>query len=139
MDVLTAAVYDVLTTDAELAALLASYNGLPAVFTVDPAPGDAVLPYIVTAGNVADSGWDTKTGLGRHVFRDVRCYAAADGSAVTVEAIAERVRELFHRQPLVVSGFGVLVAICSGPVASDEGAAYGRIVTCQWKMEQVED
>ena len=139
MDVLTAAVYDVLAGDATLQGLLADYNGVPAVFTTDPAPGDATRPYIVTSGQVSDAAWDTKTGLGRRVMRDIRCYDDADGSVVTIEAIAERVRELFHRQSLVVSGFGVLVAICSGPVEADEPDAYGRRVTCQWTMQQTEE
>ena len=56
---LTEALYDRLTGDATLTALLATYNGDPAVFTTDPAPGDAELPYIVTAGHVSDEPFDT--------------------------------------------------------------------------------
>ena len=126
---LTEAVYDRMASDGTLAALIGTYKGEPAIFTADPAPGNASLPYIVSAGQVADSAFDTKTTQGRQVWRDVRCYTPAGGSPVTVEAIAERVRALFHRYRLVVDGFETWVAEASGPVAADEDDAYGRIVT----------
>ena len=131
---LTPAVYSRLAGDAELAALLATYKGAPAVFTSDPAPEDAALPYIVTAGQVGDTAFDTKTTRGRDVRRDVRCYAAATGSAVTVEAIAERVRVLFHRHKLAVSGMETWIAEASGPIEADGDEAYGRIVTVRLAM-----
>jgi len=129
MNLVTQALYERLAGDATLTALLATYRGEPAIFTTDPAPGDAELPYIVSAGHVAVAPFDTKVDRGRQIWRDVRCYAAADGSAVTVEALAERVWALLHRQPLDVEGFGVFLAQCSGPIAADEPDAYGRIVT----------
>lgn len=139
MSALTAAIAARLEGDPELASLLATYRGGPAVFTIDPAPEDAELPYIVTAGEVTQTPADTKTGRGRQVWRDVRCYAPADGSAVTVEAIAERVWILLHRQSpaLDIEGFRVTVAECSGPVAADELDAYGRIVTVRLIMREV--
>ena len=138
MSALTAAIAARLGGDPELASLLATYRGGPAVFTIDPAPEDAELPYIVTAGEVTQTPADTKTGRGRQVWRDVRCYAPADGSAVTVEAMAERVRTLLHRSSaLDIDGFRVTVAECSGPVAADELDAYGRIVTVRLIMREV--
>lgn len=131
---LTAALYDLLTGDATLVAMLAEYNGSPAVFTTDPAPGDAEKPYIVSAGHVVDLPFDTKTSLGREVQRDVRCYAEADGSAVVVEAIAERVRALLHRQALSVSGFRWILSGVTGPTVADERDVYGRIVTLTCKL-----
>lgn len=126
---LTSALYDVLAGDATLAGLLASYRGSPAVFTTDPPPGDAELPYIVTAGAVAQTPWDTKTSRGRQVVRDVRCYAAADGSAAAVETIAERVRALLHRQAFALSGGTVVVADVAGPVGADERDVYARVLS----------
>ncbi len=134
---LTEAIHDVLADDETLAAMLATYEGDPAVFTTDPAPGDAVLPYIVTAGEVVANPADTKTTLGRELWRDVRCYAEASGSAVTVEAIAERVRALLHRQTLEIDGFVWIWALCTGPIVADEEDAYGRIVTVQMRVEEV--
>ena len=134
---ITQAIYNKLSGDATLVGLLSSYKGEPAIFTTDPAPGDATLPYIVTAGDIAEVPFDTKTTLGRTITRDVRCYAAASGSAVTVEAIAERVRTLLHRQALTITGFVWLLAMCSGPMAADEQDAYGRIVTVTMMVEEV--
>lgn len=134
MNALTAALHARLAGDATLTALLASYQGEPAIFTADPAPGDAVLPYIVSAGQVADAPFDTKNSRGRQLWRDVRCYAAADGDSSTVESIAERVRALLHREPLDVEGFGVFLAECSGPIVANESDAYGRVVTVRMIM-----
>jgi len=56
---------------------------------------------------------------------------------VTVEAIAERVRALLHRQPLTIPGFAGLMAECSGPIGADEPDAYGRIVTVRMTVEEL--
>ena len=137
MGAVTEAIYDVLAGDATLVALLSTYGGEPAIFTTDPAPGDAELPYIVSAGEVAQTPWDTKTTRGRVAVRDVRCYTEASGSAVVVEAIAERARVLLHRQTLAISDFVCVVADCSGPVAADGQDAYGRIVSVRLTIEEV--
>lgn len=136
MGVFSQAIYNVLSGDATLAGLLSTYGGNPAVFTTDPAPGDATLPYVVTAGEVSDVAFDTKLTRGRTIMRDVRCYDAAGGSAVAVEEIAERVRALLHRQPVAVAGFNWILAECSGPIAADERDAYGRIVTVRMTVEE---
>lgn len=129
MSILTAAIYDKLAGDTTLVDLLSTYKGSPAIFTTDPAPGDAELPYIVTAGEVSQAPFDTKTTRGRDLIRDVRCYAAADGSAVVIEAIAERVRALLHRQPLNINGFKWILSNVSGPIVADERDVYGRVIS----------
>jgi hypothetical protein len=129
MSILTQAIYDKLSGDATLTALLAEYKGNPAIFTTDPAPGDATLPYIVTAGEVTQIPFDTKTSLGREAIRDIRIYDEANGSAVVIEAIAERVRALLHRQALTISGYGWILSDCAGPIAADELDAYGRVIS----------
>lgn len=136
MSVITAAIHSRLANDGTLAALLATYGGEPALFTTDPAPGDAVLPYIVTAGEVSQTPFDTKQTLGRRLQRDVRCYAVDNGSAIVVEQIAERVRVLLHRHELVIDGYETLIALCNGPTVADERDAYGRIVTVELTIEQ---
>jgi len=136
MSVLTQAIYDRLVGDGTLTALLNTYEGAPAIFTTDPAPGDAVPPYVVTAGEVAQEAFDTKTTRGRTATRDVRCYTAAGGSAATVETIAERVRTLLHRQPLTIAGYTWMMTECSGPMAADEQDAYGRIVTARITFQE---
>jgi hypothetical protein len=137
---LTTAFVARLKTDATLLALLAKYpagGADPAVFSFDPVPEDAALPYIVTAGEFAVTPQDTKTTRRRDAFRDVRVYADAAGSAVTVEAIQKRVRELFHRFPLVVTGFTTVIARASGATIVDEKDVYGRVVTVRLTLEEV--
>lgn len=136
MSVLTAALYDVLAGDVTLTDLLSTYDGAPAIFTTDPAPGDATLPYIVSAGEIAQTPFDTKTTRGRIVTRDIRCYTAASGSAVTVETIAERVRVLLHRVEITIADHEWIMAECSGPMTADEQDAYGRIVTVRMTIEE---
>ena len=129
MSILTAAIYDILAADVTLTGLLATYKGSPAIFTTDPAPGDAAMPYIVTAGEVSQSPFDTKNSRGREAMRDVRCYAEPDGSVITIEAIVERVRALLHRQSIPIAGFNWMISDCTGPLAADEQDAYGRIIS----------
>jgi hypothetical protein len=136
VSVLTQAIYDQLVADGTLVGLLATYNGNPAVFTTDPAPGDATLPYIVTAGEVSQAPFDSKTTRGRDAIRDVRCYAEADGSVVTIEAIAERVRALLHRQALSIDGYDWIMSDCTGPIVADELDTYGRIISVSVVAQQ---
>jgi hypothetical protein len=138
MGALSQAFYDRLAGDGTLTALLATYEGAPAVFTNDPAPPDAVLPYVVTAGEFAVAPFDTKTLLGRTAFRDIRCYAAELGSAEQIEAIAERVRALFHRYPLPVAGFATVLCEASGPTVApdDDETVTGRIISVRIVLQE---
>lgn len=129
MSILTQAIYNLLSSDATLTALLATYDGNPAIFTTDPAPGDADLPYIVTAGEVTQTPFDTKNLYGRDLIRDVRCYTEASGSTIVIEQIAERVRYLLHRQSIAITDFEWVLSDCSGPLPADETDAYGRILS----------
>ena len=129
MSILTQAIFDKLSGDPTLTAMLGEYKGMPSVFTVDPAPGDAALPYVVTSGESSQKSFDTKTTRGRSLIRDVRCYADADGSAVLIETIAERVRALLHRQALTIDGYQWVISDCGGPIVADEPGSYARIIS----------
>ena len=129
MGTITEAIHDRLEDDATLTALLATYNGAPAIFTIDPVPKDAALPYIISAGEATNDAFDTKVSSGRKITRDIRCYTEAADSAASVEAMAERVVELFHRHHLAVEGFRTIIAEASGPISANEELAYGRVVS----------
>lgn len=135
---LTKALYDLLSNDPTLTALLATYNSEPAIFTTDPVPEDAVLPYIVCAGHIADTPNESKTSIGREVLRDIRCYDAKTGSSLLVEQIVERARELVHRQPLTIENYSWILSECTGQVIVDEPDAYGRITTLRVIAEKNE-
>ena len=66
--------------------------------------------------------------VGREVVRDIRAYAEADGNPIPIEAIAERVRSLFHRRVIPIQGYTLIIAEVTGPVTLDGGGYYGRVV-----------
>jgi preprotein translocase subunit Sec63 len=137
---LTAAFVARLKADATLTALIAKYpvgSGDPAVFSVDPVPEDAVLPYVVTVGEVTQVPEDTKTTRRRRVVRDVRVYADANGGADLIEDAQERIHDLFHRFLLVVTGYATVIAEVAGMGVIDEKDVYGRVVTVRLTLEEV--
>jgi hypothetical protein len=138
MEAVTRALYDRLSNDSELAGLLSTYGGEPAIFSVDPAPADAELPFVVSAGAFAQIPFDTKTGEGRQLWRDVRCYDEEKGSTLAIDAIAERIRTLLHRYALPVTGWGTLLADVTGPAmaADDNERVVGRIVTLRLVLQE---
>lgn len=134
MTEVTQALYTTLTGDGTLAGLLAKYpaqSTTPAVFTKRPVPADAVMPYVVAEGELADEPFDSKTRQGREVFRDIGCFTAArEDDGDKVDQIAARVRALLHRVPVAVAGFGTLLTSVSGPVVAPTGdGVCGRILT----------
>jgi len=131
------ALYTALASDVTLTGLLATYEAAPAIFTTDPAPADAVLPYIVAASIPVDMAFDTKTTLGRTIWRDIRIYAEALGSVVLIDQIAERVRALLHRQTLTVAGYDWVLSDCAGPISADVDLVYGRIITVKITLDKL--
>lgn len=135
MSAITQAVFDRLVNDVTLTGLLGAFGGNPSIFTQVPLPSGLTLeangPYILTTGDVSqDPGsTDTKNSSGRELVRDIRCFTDLNKSASDVEAIAERVRALFHRQTFTITGFTVVVSEVTGPIEADEEDALGRIVT----------
>lgn len=138
MSVFTAAIYNRLVGDPILVSMLNTYKGQPAIFTIDPVPGDAKLPYIVAAGHIADAPWDTMDSEGRDIRRDIRCYTEATGSMAQVESIAERVRQLFHGKEIAVEGYHNVLTTCTGPILGPaEDSVYGLIVTVRFLLEKL--
>lgn len=137
MNALTQALYDVMISDTQLGGMLAKYKGLPGVFTTFPVPEKADVPYVVSAGAVADLPWDTKTSRGREITRDVKAYALNDGNPVPVETIAERVRALFHRRTLPIQGYNWVISSVIGPIAADDESYFGRVVTLTVKAQEI--
>jgi len=119
MNALTQAIYSALAADSALGTMLATYSGSPAILTADPVPYDVPRPYVVTTQPLHDEPLDGKnTVLGHTIYQDLRVVADATGSSQSIEAIAERVRALLHRQSLGVAGYTMIVADVSGPVAA---------------------
>lgn len=123
------AMHDVMKNDGALTALLAQYRGSLAIFFQSPIPEGVLPPYIAVPPET-DTPNDTKNGLGRTAIRDIGCYDVASGDPRTVDAIAERVRALFHRQPLTIVGYETMLAEVIGPSpASTDKTLYGRLLS----------
>lgn len=135
MDI-TQAIYDKLSADATLVALLATYPSgspqLPAIFTAWPVPPEAERPYVYSRGSVADVHFDEiADNFGRDVTRDVTCIADNTGSDDTIETIADRIRTILHRQSLTIpDGTHVMTVCIGGPVVAEtDDSLTGRRLT----------
>jgi hypothetical protein len=140
---ITQAIYTRMIADATLIGLLGSYGGAPSVHTQRPLPPGFDIaahgPYILSVGEVTavPGPNDVKNARGRELIRDIHCFADLAVDSAVVEAIAERVRFLFHRQTSVaVSGYAIVVAEASGPITLDEEDAHGRVVSVRWALQE---
>lgn len=135
--------FTAMEANSALTSELATYTGKgvtkPAIFMQDPAPKDAVLPYIVAGSIPGDRPDDTKNCFGREVFRDIRIYTKGDGDTELVEQLAETIRAMFHRNrtALSIDGFAVNGISASGPVSADGLDVYGRIITLRINLTEV--
>lgn len=120
-----------LVADATLVALLDTYRGQPAVIVADDGtvPEDMPRRFVVVIADLpTDEPNDTKDKDGRDQTLMVRTYDKATGSTKGIDAVAERIRFLFHRKPAGLAP-GAYVATCSGPFsAPTDSALYGRQV-----------
>ncbi|WP_427023038.1 tail completion protein gp17 [Aureimonas ureilytica] len=137
MRALADAIYARLAGDALLTASLGTWEGNPSIFTFRPVPDGAEYPIALAAEVVSDVNADAVTARGRQIVRDIAIYGKAESQFDAVEAAAERVRALFHRQPLEVDGFRVIVVTASGPMSGPaEPDEIGRIVTLTIRMDE---
>jgi hypothetical protein len=132
MQALTQAIYNAMAGDTTLTGMLSTYSGGPAIFMYAPVPGAATRPFVVCANSIVDRPFDTKNSTGREETRIIGCYDVSTVSYDIVEAIAERVRFLFHHIMLPVTGYTMILAEASGPIvapADDQMTDYVRMVT----------
>lgn len=133
---ITKALYDVLVADVDLAGRLATYNGEPAIFTIDPIPQNATFPAVIISGSDTDDDYGAKNEDARSVVRTIRTYADADvGTTSVVDDIAERLRSLLHRQPFAVAGGVVYLVDVQGPLSAPSTAdLHGRRVVVRFAV-----
>ncbi len=137
MRALADAIYARLAGDALLTAYLGTWNGNPSIITFRPVPDDAGRPIALAAEVVSDVNADAVTARGRQIVRDIAIHGKAASQFEQVEVAAERVRALFHRQPLDVAGYRVVVVTASGPMSGPaEPDEVGRIVTLTIRMDE---
>jgi len=133
MQPLTQAIYNQMANDTGTGGLVPMLaSGTSSIFMYAPVPSASTRPFVVCANSIKDKPVDTKNSSGREVTRLIGCYDSSTGTYDTVEAIAERVRILFHRVILTVTGYTMILAEASGPIiapADDQMTDYVRMVT----------
>ena len=133
---LSTAIYSRLAADATLTALLGTTVGVPSIFAKLPVPTGAVYPLVKTVTVVADVDQDMLTTQVREISRDIAVYGKIATDFDKVIDAAERIRALFHRQPLTVAGWRVFEVRASGAIdAPAEAAEIGRIVTLSIRLQ----
>lgn len=144
MKVVRNAIADRLLALSGVTSNIATFRGIPAVFTESPIPPSATGRIIVVRDSHIDLPFETKTPsdppadyvptLGREVEHDIAIYENQTGDSEGLEDLALFIRESFNRYPLAVSGYGTLIAKTRGPIEAsnneeDEQEVDGRIVT----------
>nr|WP_313632743.1 hypothetical protein [Brevundimonas naejangsanensis] len=135
----TATIFARLSSDADVRAALAVWQGGAAIFN-EAAPDDFLSqepkpskPFLIIAVPTSDVAMETFTETGRFIVQDVRGYQRRTGSAAQLDTLMRKVRDLFHNRPgdLVVTGGKCDVARVTGPVQSPttDEAYTGRRVT----------
>lgn len=133
---LSTAIYSRLAGDATLTALLGVTGGVPSIFAKRPIPTAAVYPLVITTTVVADVDQDLVSTQIRQISRDIAVYGKVATDFDKVIDAAERIRALFHRQPLTVAGWRVFEVRASGAIdAPAEAAEIGRIVTLSIRLQ----
>jgi hypothetical protein len=112
MDALRQAIYDALAADGTLTGYLAAYRSDFAIVDGYEIPMDMETPAILYEV-IADTNFDSKTGRVRVIVVDFTIVTGTSDDPVTV---AERVRTLFHRVSITVSGWTNIITEVNGPV-----------------------
>jgi len=134
------AFYDKLAGDGTLTAQLSSYPTsppVPAIFFSREVPENAVMPYLVAEGLASDRNDDSLTDKHRDIEKEIHCYAINDGDPSVIDSIANRVRVLFHDQPLTIAGFSMEGVTAIGPLAGPTSDEYHRVVSIRVRMTAV--
>lgn len=122
-----------LINDAIIGGLIAQWQGDPAVFTRRPTFTEVYYPLIVISEDIALIEQDALRSDRPVVVRDVIVYGHNPDDYRTVDEVAYRIRELFHREKnsIVSTDYNVVDIRVTGPIAapSDDEEIVGRIVT----------
>ncbi|WEX10281.1 hypothetical protein [Chelativorans sp. AA-79] len=117
----------------EITSRLAPYNGSFSVHTRRPVPDNAPFPMIVIGPTIARTDDDGLSDFRPTAVIDINTYGPQPDRYRDVEAVAERIYGLFHRQAsaLEVDGYAVTDIRCTGPSPApvDDESRVGRRVT----------
>lgn len=128
MDALRQGIYDTLAGDGTLTGYLASYRGDYAIVDGYDLPDDMESPAILYEV-ISDVNSDTKTGNMRVIIVDFTVFTGTTSDPVT---ICERIRTLFHRQAITVSGWTNIITNVFGPT---QGTVNESVKTANLSIE----
>ncbi|WP_026987818.1 tail completion protein gp17 [Fodinicurvata fenggangensis] len=114
---LSAALYERLSGDAELAGLLPAFHGSPAIFTALPVPAAAPLPLLVIGALEQEDNLDVQdVRLARLGFA-LTAFARQEAPPGQAEAPLRRARTLLEGADLAWPDGQLVSLTCRGPLA----------------------
>jgi len=143
------AIADRLLANGDVTSQIGTYFSVPSIFSLEPVPSAVQGRYIVVrAAHVDVETLPTKTPYNppadmiitraREVHHDIAVFEDQTGDSSDLENLSRIIRDAFHRQSasIAVSGYGVLIAKATGPVATSESEEMvnqvdGRVVTVE--------
>ncbi|PWJ81482.1 hypothetical protein C7441_11013 [Pseudaminobacter salicylatoxidans] len=119
--------------NAAITAKLGKYLGAPSVHTRRPVPVDAGYPMVTVGPIIARTDEDGINTFRPVVVIDINTYGEAAEHYRNVEAVADVIYAMFHRQrtAITVAGYSVTQITASGPspAPADDDQHVGRRVT----------
>lgn len=133
---LQAALRTAILANDPISDLLGRWQNVPAVLTKRPIPQEAeALPCIVVSPDISVQDVDLLTVLMPVIIKDIAVYGnhGNDAEYRTVEDVAWKLRDLFHRQPKIieVDGYSSVTCVATGPFVgpTDDDKKVARIVS----------
>lgn len=128
--------------DADITALLGVWNSEPAVFTRRPTPENAPYPMAIVSPDISIGNQDMLRTQVMVVRRDVSVYGEQPRDYRTVEALAYKLKTLFHRNKFSIDvspGFQLIDIVADGPIPapSDSKDLVGRMVLLRLRLRDL--
>ena len=117
------AIHRVLSADSDVTTGLATYvfttGGLPlpAIFTMENPPKNAVLPAVCIHGPIGGARWGTREKKGAEVLVDVSLWGDKSRSTLALGSLAWRIWEALERAELQILGYEEVGCMATPPRA----------------------
>lgn len=123
--------------NAAITAKLGKYQGAPSVHTRRPVPTDAGFPMVTVGPIITRSDEDGINTFRPVIVIDINVYGEASAHYRDVEAIADMIYAMFHRQrAITVAGYSLTGIRCTGPspAPADDDTHIARRVTLTLRL-----
>lgn len=129
---------EAILADAQIVALLGTWQSVGSVHTRRPAPSGAGKPIIMISGDISITDEDSLTSEHPVIVKDVICYGDQPLSYRDVEEVGALLRVLFHRKRHLLSleGWHIIDVTVTGPfiAPTDDDKTCARGVTLTIKL-----